>query len=140
MKNLNSDVGHPFISDSLYISYSDIIDGHGVFTNSDLTPGQVVEISRLISFDNRIHRVRHPFADYFFRMDESRKISGLALGFGSLYNHSEDPNVRYKIDRDRELITYITCKHVKAGSELYISYGESWWSSRKRVPVSEKNT
>lgn len=161
-------VGLPFIYDSLYIDYSNIIDGLGVFTNRDLAAGHVVEISRIISVDSDTHRsirqpfsdylfqmdecrttsvnsdtqrsVMHPFFDYFFQMDESRTTSGLALGFGSLYNHSQYPNVCYQIDHDRELIMFTTLQRITAGSELYISYGERWWSTRKRVPVGEMMT
>jgi len=51
----------------------------------------------------------------------------LALGWGSLYNHSNKPNVSFSIDTSSESITYTTCRDVEPDEELCIFYGHQLW-------------
>jgi len=51
----------------------------------------------------------------------------LALGLGSLFNHSETPNVSYTLDTFTESIRYTTTKLIDSGDELFIFYGHNLW-------------
>ena len=51
----------------------------------------------------------------------------LALGLGSLFNHSETPNVSYTLDPSTESIRYTTAKLIKPGDEMCIFYGHNLW-------------
>jgi tRNA-specific adenosine deaminase 3 len=51
----------------------------------------------------------------------------LALGLGSLFNHSETPNVSYTTDPFTESIRFTTTKSICAGDELCIFYGHKLW-------------
>lgn len=51
----------------------------------------------------------------------------LALGIGSLFNHSRQPNLDYRVDVQNQLITYMTARNIKADEELTIFYGSSLW-------------
>lgn len=58
---------------------------------------------------------------YYFEFDE--KHSALALGYGSLYNHSKNPNANYSVDtKEKEIVIYAR-KDIKKGSQIFISYG-----------------
>ncbi len=49
--------------------------------------------------------------------------TAFVLGFGMIYNHSENPNINYEFDYDSVLYRYIANKNIKKGEELLISYG-----------------
>jgi SET domain-containing protein len=48
----------------------------------------------------------------------------LALGLGSMFNHStKAQNVRWSRDTDQDNIVYTSIREIQAGEELCISYG-----------------
>ena len=49
------------------------------------------------------------------------------LLLGSLFNHSETPNVTYSIDTKSETIRFFTTRSVEAGEELCFFYGHRLW-------------
>mmetsp|Transcript_31153 Transcript_31153/g.38483 ORF Transcript_31153/g.38483 Transcript_31153/m.38483 type:complete len:85 (+) Transcript_31153:609-863(+) len=51
----------------------------------------------------------------------------LALGIGSLFNHNDMPNVDYRVDSAKEIITYTSCTDIQSGEELNIYYGSKLW-------------
>ncbi len=50
-----------------------------------------------------------------------KKTVALALGYGSLYNHSYKPNARYEDDGQQTKV-YIAIKAISAGEEVTINY------------------
>ncbi|KAI5120772.1 hypothetical protein M0805_004735 [Coniferiporia weirii] len=51
----------------------------------------------------------------------------LALGLGSLFNHSNSPNVSFSVSPSTETIRYMTTRSIKTGEELCIFYGHRLW-------------
>ena len=78
--------------------------------------------------------------DYVFNVDEDENEKNsspcyiLALGWGSLFNHSDTHNVEYWHDTDRDLIVFHTIKDVPAGKQLFVNYGAEWWETRDLTP------
>ena len=69
---------------------------------------------------------RHTVLDqYTFKWRGGRMA--LALGLGSLFNHSETPNVSYTLDSSTESIRYTTTKLIQPGDEMCIFYGHNLW-------------
>jgi SET domain-containing protein len=61
----------------------------------------------------------------------------VALGYGSLYNHSWLPNARYEQDYEDELIRLYAVQPIEEGEEITINYlgdpdgrGELWFEPR----------
>ncbi len=46
---------------------------------------------------------------------------------GSLFNHSDPPNVTYEIDLATDSIRYTTVRDIEPGEELCIFYGHNLW-------------
>ena len=46
----------------------------------------------------------------------------IALGYGSLYNHSDDPNVDYDTYEEANMIVMSAARDIKAGEQLFIAY------------------
>ena len=51
----------------------------------------------------------------------------LALGLGSLFNHSETPNVDFRRDGPNATIRYYAARDIEQGEELFIFYGSELW-------------
>jgi SET domain len=60
-----------------------------------------------------------------------------SLPTGSLFNHSDSPNVSYSIDTITESIRYATARAVEPDEELCIYYGSNLWF--KSVEISNSN-
>lgn len=104
------------------------IHGYGVFANKDLTQGELIEECYALVINS------HPpeLTNYVFQFkDHSNDQSILPLGFGCLYNHSNDPNAQYRYDIEHQLIRFEATRAIKKGDEIFISYGKNWFSSRQ---------
>ncbi len=51
----------------------------------------------------------------------------LALGVGSLFNHSKQPNLSYTVDQQLQLIHFRAARDIAANEELTIFYGDNLW-------------
>ena len=49
-------------------------------------------------------------------------MAAVALGYISIYNHSNEPNCCYDMDFEQEIITITTLKDINIGEELFINY------------------
>ncbi len=98
--------------------------GKGVFTSHHLVEGEVIEIAPMLvlpSTDKVLIDKTHLYNYYFLWGDNNEQIA-IALGYGSIYNHSYNPNVAYKMDFNIETITFVAWKNINPGDELVINY------------------
>ncbi len=98
--------------------------GRGVYTAHDLETDDIVEICPLIIVPakdlDRVHQtVLH---DYYFLYPEQEGMACIALGYGSLYNHSLTPNAIVDFDLDNQQIQIRCITNIEAGSEILINY------------------
>lgn len=100
------------------------IGGRGVFAAADLPCGISIEIAPVIILrDHEAILLRQTLLyNYFFKWGESLGSVALCLGFGSLYNHSDCPNVGYVKEFQHEVIRFYTLRPIKAGEELFTDY------------------
>eukprot|EP00927_Polykrikos_kofoidii_P035877 TRINITY_DN30382_c0_g1_i1.p1 TRINITY_DN30382_c0_g1~~TRINITY_DN30382_c0_g1_i1.p1 ORF type:complete len:434 (+),score=76.28 TRINITY_DN30382_c0_g1_i1:3-1304(+) len=114
------------------------VHGYGVFARRWLQRGTVVEVApTLVAMRSWLGS---SLVDYRYRAFEpDNGVRKVILGNGSMYNHSDLPNVECctveaagALARPvhRFCTRYITTKDVDAGEELFVSYGPNWWSSR----------
>jgi uncharacterized protein len=118
----------------LYIAHHPL-RGRGVFTAEAIEPGDVIEICPVIVLPPEdlpgIHASR--LHDYYFLWGKKRDRCAIALGYGCLYNHSEQPNAEYELDFAGEAITIHCLKAIRPGEEITIHYqpdgpeGEGLW-------------
>jgi len=99
--------------------------GRGVFAGQDFQKGELIEVCPMLIVDDYSATMawvagQSDFERYFFDFDG---VFGIALGYGSLYNHSKTPNALY-IDNSKgnELIIYAS-KNIKKGYQVFIDYG-----------------
>ena len=46
----------------------------------------------------------------------------IALGFGSIYNHSYEPNATYKKKSESKVIDFVAIKGIKKDEEITVNY------------------
>ncbi|MEL6356545.1 MAG: SET domain-containing protein [Bacteroidota bacterium] len=96
--------------------------GRGVFTAREIPAGTTIELAPVIVLDladtECIHDTR--LHDYYFLWGEEG--SAIALGYGSLYNHSRRPNADFRMDFERKEIKFFALHDIIPGKEILINY------------------
>jgi SET domain-containing protein len=114
-----------------------LIHGYGVFCEENIYPGDVIEECHVL-IDPILEDA---LGNYTFRCGDSPAI--IPLGFGCIYNHSDDNNAYFYLDKEQHLMIYKATKFISKGEEIFISYGPNWFGSRnakaKRIPLWRKS-
>lgn len=107
----------------LYVRESQL-GGRGVFTLEDIPEDSLIEICPVIVLSEYDLKLVHQtdLHDYYFLWGEDQSQCAIALGYGSLYNHSYHPNARYLLDYDKHTIDIYTIKDIEAGEEIMVNY------------------
>jgi SET domain-containing protein len=108
---------------AIYIKESKGKD-RGVFTDADIEVGELIEICPVIVLpapDRELIDQTEIF-NYYFLWDDDHSKSALALGYGSLYNHSNRANTIYESYYEEREIHFICHRPIKAGEEITINY------------------
>ncbi len=102
--------------------------GRGVFAARAFAEGETVEVAPIMLMLDDWYdlpaecRVRvfgwHLLTDY------EGLAYALPFGYGTFFNHSRDPNLRYEGDDVEQTITYIARRDIDAGEELSIHYDQ----------------
>jgi len=109
-------------SQKIFISKSKIKGaGKGVFAKDEIIQGDIIERCPVIevSLKDPANNDEGKLVDYFFYFGEGLAI---ALGFGSLYNHSYNPNATYKINLSNKTIDFIAIKNINSREEITVNY------------------
>lgn len=121
---------------SVFVAPSDV-HGWGCFAGKDFEPfGIIHEASaRMVGYDMR-GGIDDVFELDWEEDDENRFVMG--LGFASVFNHADDPNVEYvweKSEMHGGMVVgkFFAKRHVRRGEELFITYGDEWWNYRKNM-------
>lgn len=98
------------------------IHGEGVFALASFEQGEVIEQSPMIVLPKTqaVWLDKTELYNYYFEWGEHE--IALALGIGSLFNHSYQPNAAYSKEfRDQRLV--FTClRPIQAGEEITVNY------------------
>jgi SET domain-containing protein len=98
--------------------------GRGVFAGEEIKKGEVIEVAPFIEIpqqelENIEESVLVNYV-YFFGKQKERML--IALGFGSIYNHTYTPNAKYKINPKKQTIEFIAIDSIKKDQEITVNY------------------
>jgi len=93
--------------------------GRGVFARRLIRKGEVIERVPVIVLPAEEVVGGTTLANYAFKWGRSQ--AALALGYGSLYNHSYRPNARYD-DVGRQAKAFTALRDIAAGEEVTVNY------------------
>ncbi|MDE2025441.1 MAG: SET domain-containing protein-lysine N-methyltransferase [Patescibacteria group bacterium] len=112
-------------STKIYIGKSIIPNaGRGVFALVDIKTGEVIEQCPVIEIPQKqVHNVQNSILiNYNFAWGNPEDRIAICLGFGSVYNHSYEPNATYIKHVEQELINFVAIKEIKRGEEITVNY------------------
>lgn len=105
--------------------------GHGVLAFDYIQESEIVEEAPYIELGDDAVKV-DPLNDYLFRIEDGKYA--LAFGAGSMFNHKNQPNVRFEIDTEKRVIRFTAIRNINPTEELFISYGKDYWKTRGIKP------
>lgn len=98
--------------------------GFGVFAEKSIKKGEILEQCYFILTKGDDANLE----DFYFH---AKRKYAVLLGYGSIYNHADEPNADYTLNINKRIATIKAVKNIKKGEEILISYGEEWLKSRK---------
>ena len=100
------------------------LHGRGVFTSEPLHEGDLIEICPVIVLPPEQLQIIHnsKLHDYYFLWGPDQDRPAIALGYGSIYNHSSVANANYRFDCENETIDFFAVKDIAAGEEITVNY------------------
>jgi len=107
----------------IYIAPSDL-GGRGVFAAEDIAKGDFIEICPAIILTKKERKTINDtlLHDYYFQWGKRQKKAAIVLGYGSIYNHSYQPNAVYLRNQEAGTLDIICRKAIKAGDEITVNY------------------
>ena len=98
--------------------------GYGVFAGKKIRKGEKIEECYFILTRGGDKRLD----DYYFYA--AKRKYAVFTGFGSIYNHSDDPNADYSLNLKRKIATITAATTIQKDEEIFVSYGERWFKDR----------
>lgn len=97
--------------------------GRGVFALKDFKEGEIIEKCPVINITpkERKHCEKTVLNFYIYPWRSTRSGS-VVLGYGSIYNHSFNPNADWKQNFKEENMVYRALKEIKKGEEVTVNY------------------
>jgi len=116
------------------------VHGWGVFAKEDIMEGEIFEECPVLTLPLSYGETSSLLLDYRFNwpsgvMEWQEQV--VALGFGSLYNHSENANAHWYSDNENRTFKFVSNKLIKQGEEIFVWYGDVnyWNDGRNHVSV-----
>ncbi|MDN4074040.1 SET domain-containing protein [Fictibacillus sp. CENA-BCM004] len=95
--------------------------GRGIFATRNIKKGELIHRAPVIASPKEEckYMIKTVLADYVFNWNDGYAI---ALGYGSLFNHSYTPNARYKLKKKELNIDFYAYKDIREGEEILVNY------------------
>jgi hypothetical protein len=107
----------------IYISQSNIPKaGRGVFASGNIKREEVIEKCPVLILPRKDYPnlKKTALRNYYFMWGKS--TAAVCFGYGSLYNHSYQPNATYKKRVKEQTIEFVAITDIKKGEEITVNY------------------
>ena len=119
------------------------LNGYGVFAADDIRQGEIVEEASFVKTSYRTKDLVHPeLKQILYPMAcscETCKHRGqnfvLSSGYIQIYNHAENPDVRFDWLRNERVIRVTAIKDISEGSEVFHTYGPNYGHNMRSVRI-----
>ena len=103
----------------------------GLFANKDYLVGEAIEHCPTLLISENDINYPNKINDYVFQSHIDKHVL-IPFGYCGLINHSnKKQNCSWSISDDNSTITMYAIRNIRSGEEIYVSYGEEYWSERK---------
>lgn len=101
---------------------SSTIHRRGVFATRAFAAGDTVERCPVVVVPaaERPLLDRTNLVNYYFYWESG--AAAIALGYGSLYDHSASPRARYCKDFDASVVAFVAVQDIETGCEITVDY------------------
>ncbi|PWU22921.1 SET domain-containing protein-lysine N-methyltransferase [Candidatus Cerribacteria bacterium 'Amazon FNV 2010 28 9'] len=98
--------------------------GRGVFARKHISEGDLIERCPVLELPTRDIPLLEKtlLHNYYFLWGEELSQVAIALGFGSLYNHSYSPNATYHKFMKKRYLEFIAIKDIAENEEITVNY------------------
>lgn len=94
-----------------------------MFCTEEILADSVIEICPIIVIPGEQAReIVRGYILYEYYFEWKKDSIALALGYGSLYNHSSAPNTVFEADYKHQYIIFKATKDIPAGTEILVDY------------------
>lgn len=117
----------------IYVDKSPV-HGWGVFAKEMIESGEVFEECPVLTLPINVGEVSSLLLDYRFNwpQGETWEEQVCALGFGSLYNHSDTPNAFWRSNLEKRTFEFVATKNIPVGEEIFVWYGgDNYWNDNR---------
>lgn len=119
------------------VGISPTLNIRGLIACEDIKKGVIVESCPLIfvnAKDEEALLEKTIMGKYYYEW--TKKHHAIVLGYGSLLNHSYEPNLKYFFYYKQERLVYKAIRDIQAGEELTINYN---WDPDNKDPVDPEH-
>lgn len=132
----------PFINKFLYVDWVEQINGWGVFTKEDIQTETILETCpalvyplldalSIVSWDMENGKDSlMSLGLYLYSLHWEESYVAIPLGWGGLYNHSDKNNAQFVADKSNGVIHIMSLRDIKAGEQVLVSYGPTWFNDK----------
>jgi hypothetical protein len=118
------------------------VHGLGIFATEKIIAGELIEECPILSLPMKFGETSSLFIDYRFNWPSGSsqwEEQVVALGFASLYNHSESPNAYWFSNYEKRTFSFVSSRDIEPGEEIFVWYGDvSYWNDgRNHISVVE---
>jgi hypothetical protein len=123
----------------IYISNSDI-HGLGVFASENIFEGEIIEECPIFDLGIPKGHSSPLMIDYRFNWPQGSDTwdkQVISWGWGSLYNHSSNPNAFWRSNLEKGTFEFVATKNINQNEEIVVWYGgdDYWNDGRKSTDV-----
>lgn len=108
-------------SNKIYVDDSPV-HGRGVFAAEKIKSGEILEECHYIKVPEDI---QYPqiLSDHFFSWPKGESGLVICLGFGSIFNHSDNLyNADWETDTKKNKIIFFATRNIEVGEEIFTNY------------------
>lgn len=125
-------------SENIFLGKSKIPKaGRGVFAERTIRKGALIERCPILEINkNDMASLSESIlVTYFFYFGNKKERLAIALGFGSIYNHSNVPNAVFKINAAEKMMDFVALRNIRQGEEITFDYYNSSNPKHKKNPL-----
>ena len=112
-------------SPDVYIKHTGTEKGRGAYAAHDFKMNDLVEECPVIVLSGSLEMLAPEVKTIIFNwgsLTNSAPSNALVLGYGSIYNHDNPANMKYKGVLKNHSIQYFAARDIKRGEELTVNY------------------
>ena len=121
----------------IYVSKSPV-HGLGVFASHKINLGEIFEVCPVLDIGMKKGESSPMLMDYRFNWPQGNEWEKqvVALGFASLYNHSDNANANWRSNLEDYTFEFYATKEILPGQEIFVWYGDDNYWNDGRVKLS----